>query len=512
MIEIKDLSISTINGRNLLKNINFTLNDGDKMAIIGEEGNGKTTLIKTIYNRNLVKDSFIVDGQVNYNGSIGYLEQMINSSWNNYSPIDYFLQDYPDSEPDYEIYNEFGAITKIIKNLGLKDDFLETNQSIGTLSGGEKVKLQLAKILYKSPDIILLDEPTNDLDIQTLELLEKIIKNYKGPVIYVSHDETLLENTANCILHIEQIKKKTECRCTFARLPYKEYVSQRIAKLEKQDQMATSEQAQRAEQVRVTKEIKSKIQSANPGRTNSMRAVLAREARWEKQGVTEHTDTEDSIKVQFSEKTIMPKSKVVLDFSLPVLSVNDKILARDINLKVIGPQKIVIIGSNGTGKSTLIKDIYNYYVTEQPSGIKMSYMPQNYEDFFVANETPVDFLSKDADKTEIEFMRMVLGRLKFTPEEMVMPINSLSGGQKAKIYLTKLMTDGSNVLLLDEPTRNLSPLSNPAIRGLLNNFGGAIISVSHDRKFIKEVCNEIYELTPQGLKKNNELINDENLQ
>ena len=500
MIEVRNLSISLNDGRVILDNVNFALSDNDKMAIIGEEGNGKTTLLKAIYDKSILSKDFIVRGQVLSDAkSVGYLEQMLDSGWDEYYVSDYFVKQTPSSQPNYDTYNHFGEIARLVSKFNLKQDFLDSSQPIKTLSGGEKVKMQLVKIMYQNPTLLILDEPTNDLDIATLEILEKLICEFKHPVIFVSHDESLLEKTANCILHIEQLKRKTQSKVTFARLTYRQYVEKRLLSLEKQEQIATFEHRQRSEQIKATKEMKDKIQKANPARNNAMRAVLAREARWDKTPPTEHPDVEEAIKVKFSNQVDTYSSKVVLDYTLLRLVVQDKLLAKDISLKVMGNEKIVIIGNNGCGKSTLIKNIYQYYITQNPSGIKVGYMPQDYSDFVDKDQTPLQFLCPDGDKKEMEFARTVMGGLKFTPDEMTAKFSSLSGGQKAKVYLTKLMIENNNVLLLDEPTRNLSPLSNPAIRKLLKNYRGAIISVSHDRKYIAEVCDKVYELSLSGL-------------
>lgn len=500
MIEVSHLSINSNFGRALLSDVNFCLSDGDKMAIIGEEGNGKTTLLKAIYDKNLITQQFTLSGSIKTDAiNIGYLEQMLDVGWNDFCPSEFFVKQTPNSEPNYDIYNDFGEISKLVSKFNLKSDFLESAQPIRTLSGGEKVKMQLIKIIYKKPTLLLLDEPTNDLDIATLEMLERFINDFKYPVVFVSHDESLLENTANCILHIEQLKRKSQSKVTFSRMPYSEYIEKRKLSFEKQNQIATFEQKQRKEQIKTTKEIKDKIQKANPGRNNAMRAVLAREARWEKSKVTEHPEAEEAIKIKFADETNLNNSKIVLNFDLPILKVQDKTLASNIHLIIKGSEKIAIIGNNGCGKSSLIKEIYNYFNKEKPSGIKVGYMPQNYEDLIKSNETPLQFLCPVGDKKEMEFARIVMGGLNFTSDEMVSPFSSLSGGQKAKVYLAKMMIENNNVLLLDEPTRNLSPLSNPEIRKLLKNYTGAIISVSHDRKFISEVCDKVFVLSRTGL-------------
>ena len=162
-----------------------------------------------------------------------------------------------------------------------------------------------------------------------------------------------------------------------------------------------------------------------------------------------------------------------------------------------GSKKICIVGQNGIGKTTLLKKIASNLLERKD--IRAEYIPQNYEDVLDLTQTPVDFLDTTGDKEERTRIRTYLGALKYTADEMERPIAELSGGQKAKVLLLKMSLSGTNVLILDEPTRNFSPLSGPVIRKMLSEFSGAIISISHDRKYIKEVCDTVYELTEKGL-------------
>jgi len=173
------------------------------------------------------------------------------------------------------------------------------------------------------------------------------------------------------------------------------------------------------------------------------------------------------------------------------------VLSRNIKLEVIGNTHICIIGKNGVGKSTLIKRIVKEI--ENRDDISVGYMPQNYEDIFEKFKYVLDFLVPSGDKEEITKARMYLGNMKFTRDEMTGRISDLSNGTKAKLFLMKLVLGKYNVLILDEPTRNVSPLSNPIIRQVLKDFKGTIISISHDRKYIEEVIDNIYILTKDGL-------------
>jgi ATPase subunit of ABC transporter with duplicated ATPase domains len=181
------------------------------------------------------------------------------------------------------------------------------------------------------------------------------------------------------------------------------------------------------------------------------------------------------------------------------LKIEDKVLVHNIDINFEGSKHIVIIGKNGTGKTTLMKKLYELLKNRQD--IKLGYMPQNYDDILNQYKTPLDFLCVTGEKDEISLVRSYMGNMNFTRDEMISDIKNLSGGSKAKLFLLKLILTKCDVLLLDEPTRNVSPLSNPVIRKVLRAFGGPIISISHDRKYIDEVCDDVYELTEWGLTK-----------
>jgi ATPase subunit of ABC transporter with duplicated ATPase domains len=174
-----------------------------------------------------------------------------------------------------------------------------------------------------------------------------------------------------------------------------------------------------------------------------------------------------------------------------------RLLVANISLRIRGSEKICIIGTNGAGKTTFLRKIAEELISRDD--IRAEYMPQNYEEMLDFDMTPVDFLDQSGDNEERTRIRTYLGSLKYTYNEMDQPIRDLSGGQKAKVLLLKMSLSGANVLILDEPTRNFSPLSGPVIRKMLREFPGTIISISHDRKYIDEVCDKVYELNSKGL-------------
>ena len=235
---------------------------------------------------------------------------------------------------------------------------------------------------------------------------------------------------------------------------------------------------------------------------DKMHTVKAMGRRFEREdeNMTQMPEQEEAIFFKLGDKNAyIPTGKTVIEYELSKLMTpeGERILAEGIYLKIKGSEKICIIGANGAGKTTLLKKIAEELMNR--NDIKAEYMPQNYEDLLELSVTPVDYLDKTGDKEERTRIRTYLGSLKYTPDEMEHPIRELSGGQKAKVLLLRMSLSGANVLILDEPTRNFSPLSGPVIRKMLREFPGAVISISHDRKYIEEVCDKIYQLNPNGL-------------
>ena len=227
MLELKNICISLANsGRELVRDFSFTLMPGDKAAVIGEEGNGKSTLLRYISDPEYVERYCHCSGKITCRAIIGYLPQMTEDRHMSMSIEDFLCEDTGWANP------------AVLSRLGLDPDLASSSRTLSTLSGGERVKLHLAKLLMGEPDILLLDEPTNDLDLDALEWLENFISSTNLPAMYISHDETLIEKTANVIIHIEQLIRKTQPRITVSRCDYRSYLLQRSINFAKQEQVA----------------------------------------------------------------------------------------------------------------------------------------------------------------------------------------------------------------------------------------------------------------------------------
>ena len=497
MLKINNLTITTNKNRVLLKDFSFVLNDNDKVALIGEEGNGKSTILKIIAGID-VSDYVSYTGTITHDGRIGYLPQQIMDE-----DLDKDVLSYIDDEIDYN--HLYSLAISIGINKSLFDDRI-----ISTLSGGEKVKISLLKVLYHNPDILLLDEPTNDLDIKTLFWLEDFIINCDLSIIFISHDETLLENCATGILHLEQLKRKTESHMSYSGTSYLEYKKYRSDLIDRTNMIAKKEKAQFNKQLDKWRKIYLKVHNAQKSNSRQdphngrllkkkMHAVksLQRNLENKKENLTRKYEPEEAIDIFFEDVDINP-NKVILDLNLDELKIDNYILSKDIYLKVLGNEKICIIGDNGTGKTTLIRIIIEEL--RKKKEIRLGYMPQNYYEVMNYDITPIDYLWDGYSLKDKAKVQSFLGALKFTTEEMSHNISELSQGQKCKILLIKMILDRCDVIVLDEPSRNLSPLSNPKVREILNEYKGCIISVSHDRKYIDEVIDKVYELDDKTLK------------
>ncbi len=507
MLQIRNVTIlSRKDDRLLADDLSFTLHKGERAALIGEEGNGKSTLLKWIFDPAMVEGYAEVRGQRIIDGKMGYLPQELPPE-EKALPVCAYMEGacgfYALSPKE---------INDAADRLGLSPALFEEARPMDTLSGGERVKVQMAGLLLSRCDILLLDEPSNDLDIETLEWLSDFMNAFPGAVLYISHDEVLLEETSDVIVHLEQVRRKTICRSTVSREGYRSYMEKRARQFAHQEQQARFEQADFRKKKERYLSIYNAVEHAQEnisrqapaaGRLlkKKMHAVksMGRRLDKEEEGLTQLPEAEWAILPKWEPGIELSRGKVVLDYALDELRAGDRLLSKDIRLKIVGPEKVCILGPNGCGKSTLMDQIAQELLSRKD--IRCTYMPQRYGEGVSYGMKPEEYLAPDGDKESVTKARIYLGSMKYTTEEMSHPVSDLSGGQRAKLLLLKAILNKSNVLLLDEPTRNFSPLSCPAVRQLLASFPGCILSVSHDRRYIEEVTPVLYTLTENGLKR-----------
>ena len=507
MLQIKHLTITHKKDlRVLLRDFSLVLAPGDKAVLLGEEGNGKSTLLKWIYDPALVSAYVETEGERICSGKLAWLPQEPSQEEKRQSIYDYFsaCSAFWDTAP--------GDLRRLARDLCFPQELFYSDQPLSTLSGGERIKLQLSRLLLEQPDVLLLDEPSNDLDLETLDWLERQILAFSGVVLFISHDETLIERTANRIVLLEQLHHKTESRWSVSNLPYAAFRDERRRGYDKQEQLAYSERREERKAMEKFRRIQQRVEheqrvigrdDPHGGRLlkKKMASVKATQRRYEREHeqLTAFPEVESAINIRLNRLQPLPAGRTVMELDLPELRTEDgsRLLAKNIHLTLRGPEKLCLIGKNGVGKSTLLRHILREL--EAKETLRVCYMPQNYEELLDFEQTPTEFLAPSGEKESVTEARTCLGALRFTALEMERPIGRLSGGQRAKLLLLRLTLSGANVLFLDEPTRNFSPLSGPEIRSLLRAFPGAILSVSHDRKFIGEVCTRVLRLTEKGL-------------
>ena len=354
----------------------------------------------------------------------------------------------------------------------------------------------------QDPDILLLDEPGNDLDIDTLEWLEQFLVLCPQTVLFVSHDETLVERVHPTILHLEQLHRKSIPRLTHSSLSWPDYIRQRQQSMDHQDQVAAGQRRDHEAKIARWRRIHDAIEHRQNTATRQdprkaaalkrkLKSVNAAGRRYEKERASfqDFSDSEEAILTHFDPAIQVPARKIILEWEGSVTAAGH-VLCRQAALSVRGPGILGSTGRNGAGKSTLLRTLHA--LLKDRTDLKTGYMPQNYAEVLDLSMSAAGFL-KDWPEA-----RTRLGSMRFTSREMEVPMGELSGGQRAKILFLSMVLAGCDVLLLDEPTRNFSPLSTPVIREALRAFGGRIILVSHDRKLL-QICDEVLELTPAGL-------------
>lgn len=508
----------------VLDKVTFNINEGDKIGLIGANGAGKSTLFKIIAG---ILDQDSGDLFIDKNKTLGYLAQHLSLNNENtiyeevisvfqdlldmeiklkglevkmgepYDPAkasyhDKLIKDYTTLTEVYENrggYTYKGTISRVLNGLGFSDE--DFDKPITILSGGQKTRVALCKLLLQNPDILLLDEPTNHLDLEAIEWLEDYLKTYKGTILVISHDRFFLDSICNGTY--ELIGKKVQCY----NAPYTKFLELRKKVIEAQLKAYNLQQAE----IKRQEEIIEKFRSFN--REKSIRAAESRQKSLDKMERLDAPVKEakgSSIKFE----TQIKSGNDVLYIENLKKSFGDHLLFSNVNMDIKRSEKIALIGENGRGKTTLFKMIMD--METQDCGTKVlgknvfiGYYDQEQKNLD-ESKTILDEVWDDFPTLTTTEIRNALAAFLFKGDDVFKEIHLLSGGEKCRINLLKLMLSKSNLLLLDEPTNHLDILSREALEEAILNYDGTLIVISHDRYFLNKVIHRILELNENGLK------------
>ena len=520
MLNIHELSIS-FQGEFLFEDITFRLNAGDRVGLVGKNGAGKSTMLK-ILSKDLEPDT----GQIAIEKdiSIGFLRQdidfvegrtVLEEAYQAFEEIkrlekqiddintqlaertDYESQGYEqlmidlnDIQHQYEIiggYNYQGDTERILQGLGFKrEDF---NKKTDTFSGGWRMRIELAKLLLQNHDIMLLDEPTNHLDIESILWFESFLKQFSGVAVVVSHDKMFLDNVTNRTIEISL--GKIYDYNTY----YSKYLVQR--KELREQQLATQKNQQK--QIEHTEKLIEKF------RAKASKATMA-------QSLIKKLDKVERIEVDEDDNSVMTVSfpvsvrpgKVVIEAEGISKSYGDKQVLKNIDLLVERESKIAFVGQNGQGKTTLAKiivdEISHQGHLKLGHNVQIGYFAQNQADYLDGTKTVLQTMEDAANEKNRTKVRDILGSFLFRGEEVDKYVRVLSGGERNRLALAKMLLSPFNVLVMDEPTNPLDLKSKNVLKDALENFEGTLLLVSHDRDFLQGLTSSIYEFKDHRIK------------
>lgn len=507
----------------VLKDITFSINEGDKVGIIGANGEGKSTLFRI-----LTKELSADGGEIfiDKNKTIGYLAQHLNLDSHNKiydemllvfedlqrlenkiakleekmnEPYDAgkaeyhekLIKDYGTAQDVYENrggYTYKGEISRVIKGLGFTEKDFE--KEISTLSGGQKTRVALCKLLLLKPEILLLDEPTNHLDLDAIEWLEEYLKSYKGTVIVISHDRFFLDSVTNSTFQV--INGHVNC--------YNAPYTKSLELMKKDYEAKLKAYNNQQEEIKRQEAVIEKLKSFN--REKSIKRAESREKMLQKIDRLDAPDKEKrASKINF--ETTVKSGYDVLHIEKLSKSFGDKKLFSNLNLDLKRGEKVALIGENGRGKTTLFKIIMDKVPSDSGSKVLGANVNIGYYDQEQSNlcmeKTIADEVWDDYPELTATELRTYLGSFLFRGDDVFKEINKLSGGERCRINLLKLMLSKANVLLLDEPTNHLDIPSREALEEAILSYDGTLIVISHDRYFLNKVINKIYELEEDGV-------------
>ena len=499
----------------VLSDITFHLEKGDRAAIVGINGAGKSTLLKIMMGE--MKPD---EGSVSFarDTTIGYLAQNQDLGFDGtiYEELLTVKKDIVDLEKKIEMdeklmeqltgaeleqvvieYNELltrfqngngfsykGEITGVLRGLGFSDE--EFDHEVATLSGGQKTRVALAKLLLEKPDIILLDEPTNHLDIAAIRWLETYLSNYRGTVLIVSHDRYFLDKTVNHIIEIENT------HATVFHGNYSFYSEEKKKLRDQQWHQYLNNQAE----IRHQEEVIAKLKQFN--REKSIKRAESREKQLAKKEVLDKPiELRDDMRLTL--KPCIRSGRDVMQVRHLAKAFDENRLFDDITFDLLRGEHVAIIGSNGTGKSTLLKIIIGQIAADDGTvrfgtNVHIGYYDQEHHVLNDANTVFEEISDAHPDMTNTE-IRNLLASFLFTGEDVFKRIGDLSGGEKGRVSLAKLMLSEANLLILDEPTNHLDIVSKDVLENALNSYEGTVLYVSHDRYFMNRTASRILSLT-----------------
>ncbi len=508
----------------ILKNISFNINDGEKVGLIGANGTGKSTLFKILTSQmeydggelfidkskkvgylsqslalesdNTIYDELLMvfENLLNMEKKLKILEEKMNEPYD-ISKEEYHNKIIKDYTTLTELYTNNGGytykgeISRVLKGLGFNEE--DFDKCINILSGGQKTRVALCKLLLTKPDILLLDEPTNHLDLDAIEWLEEYLKSYKGSIVIISHDRFFLDavttKTLELIGGIVEIYNGNYT--TFIDLKKKNY------------EIALKAFSLQQAEIKRQEDIIARYKSFN--REKSIKAAESRQKALDKMDrIDAPIKEKKASRIEF--ETEIKSGNDVLYVENLSKSFGEKTLFTNVNMDIKRESKIAIIGENGRGKTTLFKIIMDKVPSD--SGIKvlgknvhLGYYDQEQSNLN-EDKTILDEVWDDFPKMTTTEIRNALAAFLFTGDDVFKKIKTLSGGEKCRINLLKLMLSKCNFLLLDEPTNHLDIVSREALEDAILSYDGTVLVISHDRYFLNKVINKIFELREDGIK------------